>query len=952
MDDTPIGAARGFAFVRAATVTLILAAIVSGCGGGGGRNNVEVVDVVGDTQAAATTAITKAGLVLGTVTQQSSTTVAPARVLSETPAAGTSVASGTAVNLVVASATYTYTFSACIDGSDYLVIQGSQIQWQYGDDTPVGDFRSDCGPTTTTIQTSVNGTPVLTADWQPIWSPPPLAGGALSSPFMGLSPAFPSSPMTVTLTPIAARNSLTISQTPTAENNWTLILAFDDDPVAGATIYAGKVTVQWSGTAANPVVSSGPPVAVPNVLGDTQAAATTAITKAGLVLGAVISGTSDSVLSTIPPAGINVPGGSLVVLNLASVQVPLSCDLPELGIECPPYLVTIPNVAGYTQAAAATVIGDVVGLGTPPTYSVDASIPAQLIAGTTPRVGDIVSAYTTVSLVVSIGPMGKALPSVVGESQVAATTAITGAGFSIGTVTHQWSYYGAAGDVLSETPPGGTELAAGWPIDLVVSTGSTPQVVAVPNVLGDTQAAAASAITGAGFVVDTVAQQSSSLPSGSVISQSPAAYSNVAPGSAIALVVSSGSGPGGTASESQLYSFSYGDGAAPFASLIQGSDGNFYGTTESGGTSGVGTVFRVTPGGVESVLHSFTNAGGDGASPFSSLVVGSDNNFYGVTEYGGANSQGAVFKITPAGVETVLYSFAGSAQGDAGTPQANLILASDGNFYGTTLLGGANNAGAVFKITAAGAETTLYSFTQAAGGSVFPNGLTQGGDGNFYSTTQFGGTSNSGTVFKITPTGVGTVLYSFPNSGTVGEYPEGGLIQGSDGNFYGTTNAGGSTNNGTVFKITPAGAMTVINDFATVSNGAGPIGNLIQGSDGNFYGTTSGGGANSAGTVFMITPAGALSVLYSFGFVGDAQNFVDGQTPEAGVIQGSDGNFYGTTLAGGSANYGSAFKITPGSTMTTTARNEGALAGPYRTSSRSTRHLPPSRGENTMPAAH
>ncbi len=168
----------------------------------------------------------------------------------------------------------------------------------------------------------------------------------------------------------------------------------------------------------------------------------------------------------------------------------------------------------------------------------------------------------------------------------------------------------------------------------------------------------------------------------------------------------------------------------------------------------------------------------------------------------------------------------------------------------------------------------------------------QGSDGNFYGTTASGGTNGRGTVFKITPSGIETVLFSFP-AGSSDPYT--GLIQGSDGNFYGTTGAGGTSDDGTVFKITPSGTQSVLHAFAkSGSDGETPYAGLIQGSDGNFYGTTYFGGANGFGTVFKVTPGGTETVLYSFAGGGD------GQHPYAGVIQGSDGNFYGTTYQGGS----------------------------------------------------
>jgi uncharacterized repeat protein (TIGR03803 family) len=362
-----------------------------------------------------------------------------------------------------------------------------------------------------------------------------------------------------------------------------------------------------------------------------------------------------------------------------------------------------------------------------------------------------------------------------------------------------------------------------------------------------------------------------------------------------------------------LYSFagsSSSDGEQPEASLIQDSNGNFYGTTEAGGANGAGTVFKITPSGTESVLHSFT-AGSDGAGPQASLIQGSDGTFYGTTDLGGPHEDGTVFSMTSAGTETALYSFAGGSS-DGQNPQASLIQGSDGNFYGTTAFGGANGHsggangdGTVFKITPSGTETVLYSFAGGSSdGSLPAASLIQGSDGNFYGTTEAGGAHGDGTVFKITPSGTETVLYSFAGGSSDGSLPAAGLIQGSDGNFYGTTEAGGAGTVGTVFKITPSGTETVLYSFAGgSSDGSSPGAGLIQGSDGNFYGTTLLGGANEAGTVFKVTPSGTETILHSF--AGDS----GGSVPAAGLIQGSDGNLYGTTLVGGASGLGTVFKV-------------------------------------------
>jgi uncharacterized repeat protein (TIGR03803 family) len=421
--------------------------------------------------------------------------------------------------------------------------------------------------------------------------------------------------------------------------------------------------------------------------------------------------------------------------------------------------------------------------------------------------------------------------------------------------------------------------------------------------------------------------------------------------------------------ETVLYSFDCSNTAAcnPNAALIQGSDGNFYGTTTNGGPSfHRGTVFKITPAGIETVLYSFACSNTDGCMPNAALIQGSDGNFYGTTSSGGPLGAGTVFKITPAGVETVLhlfpggnYIFEGGSTTDGVTPNAALILGSDGNFYGTTSNGGTGNSGSLFKIALTGTETVVYSFNTGPEGQ-HPVGLIQGADGNFYGTTSDGGTSNLGTVFEITSTGVETVLHSFVGGDTDGSLPAAALIQGSDGNFYGTTSRGGTSNLGTVFKITPGGTETVLYSFAGgTTDGWLPLTALIEGSDGNFYGTTTSGGTYSYGTMFKVTPAGVETVLHSFGdgvtpgsapsalIQGGDGNFygttpysfggtvfkispsgvetvlhtfagapTDGSTPNAGLVLGSDGNFYGTTSQGGTSGYGTVFKITPGGVET------------------------------------
>ena len=375
-----------------------------------------------------------------------------------------------------------------------------------------------------------------------------------------------------------------------------------------------------------------------------------------------------------------------------------------------------------------------------------------------------------------------------------------------------------------------------------------------------------------------------------------------------------------------LVSFDGTNGSSPAASLIQASNGNLYGTTEYGGTfSGCeggfdpcGTVFKTTLSGTLTTLHTFDYF--DGAFPVSPVVQGTDGNFYGTNQgEGDSGGSGAIFKMTPGGTVTVLSST---------SSPAGLVQGRDGNFYGTTH-SSPYTAGTVFKITPSGTLTTLHTFDGTDGDNP-QAGLILATDGNFYGTTYSGGTSNycvggCGTVFKMTPSGSLTTLHSF--SGTDGYSVYAGLVEGTDGNLYGTTFGGGAQNAGVVFKITPSGALTVLHSFCSqtsCTDGAYPRAALIQATDGNFYGTTFQGGANnSQGTVFAITPGGSLTTLYSF----CAQTgCADGTNPIGGVIQASDGNFYGTTYAGGADNSGTVFKLSVSyKTLTVTTSGDGVV---------------------------
>ena len=305
-------------------------------------------------------------------------------------------------------------------------------------------------------------------------------------------------------------------------------------------------------------------------------------------------------------------------------------------------------------------------------------------------------------------------------------------------------------------------------------------------------------------------------------------------------------------------------GAYPQAGLAFGTNAIFYGTTSQLGMGG-GTVFKITPKGTLTTLHIFDNT--DGTLPAGTMVQGTDGDFYGTTFEGGVNSYGTVFKITPNGVFSSLYSF-GYVDG---VGPVGLMQASDGNFYGATQDGGSGSnctakggCGTIFRVTRAGAFASIYSFCSepdCTDGEA-PSGLMQGVDGNFYGTTEYGGTSANcggsgcGTVFKITPGGKLTTLHSFVlTDGALPTYYP--LLQATDGNFYGTTYDGGKTGYGTVFEVTPTGTLTTLHSFK-VSDGANPDGGLVQSTDGSFYGMTLKGGEKgcvfgTCGTVFSLS---------------------------------------------------------------------------------------------------
>jgi uncharacterized repeat protein (TIGR03803 family) len=353
-----------------------------------------------------------------------------------------------------------------------------------------------------------------------------------------------------------------------------------------------------------------------------------------------------------------------------------------------------------------------------------------------------------------------------------------------------------------------------------------------------------------------------------------------------------------------LLSFDGSNGHAPaYVTLMQARNGSLWGTASRGSDA----AFEMTTQGVTKPFPGISTAYG--------LILGVDNSYYGVTALDGSSDRGTIYKLDPAGTLATLFNFNVT---DGSEPIGPLAQGVDGDFYGTTSQGGTGNCsrfgmvgcGTIFKLTRSGTLTTLFDFDADSGWS--PTALVQGTDGSFYGSTAAGGVGSQvckngcGTIFRITPGGAFRILYNFNFS--VGIDPVAGLVQGTDGNFYGTAERGGISDAscplgcGTIFKITPTGTVTTLYTFTGGSDGGNPEGPLTEGTDGNFYGTTSSGGNYQStcgfgsglgcGTLFQITPLGFLTTLHSF-------SLTDGATAEGGLVQHTSGVFFGTTYAGG-----------------------------------------------------
>jgi uncharacterized repeat protein (TIGR03803 family) len=363
----------------------------------------------------------------------------------------------------------------------------------------------------------------------------------------------------------------------------------------------------------------------------------------------------------------------------------------------------------------------------------------------------------------------------------------------------------------------------------------------------------------------------------------------------------------GAQTVSTVYNFVGGtkSGANPwYVTLVQGSSGALYGTTYNGGSKGLGTFFSVTTSGTFTLLHSFAGGASDGANPSGGLTLGTDGNFYGTTQLGGTESEGVVFKMTSAGTVTVLHSFNGAT--DGAFPWSPPIEGTDGNFYGATA-GGVGNDGIVYKVTTSGTYTTILKLTSTDGSSPVASPV-QGLDGYLYIPVSNGGTDFCGTVLQVTTAGVLNNSFDFP-CGAGGAYPIGPLVQNANGDFYSTTQDGGTYGQGTVYQLTTGLAATVLYSFGANSTaGEYPSAGLLLATDNNYYGATAEGGTYDDGTLFNISTSGTYKQLYSFN---NSANLMQ-MSPLSPPVQYTNGELYGVTQFGGTDNLGTVYSLNMG----------------------------------------
>jgi uncharacterized repeat protein (TIGR03803 family) len=364
--------------------------------------------------------------------------------------------------------------------------------------------------------------------------------------------------------------------------------------------------------------------------------------------------------------------------------------------------------------------------------------------------------------------------------------------------------------------------------------------------------------------------------------------------------------PAVTVDYEQLHAFSSDEGSCPDGALLRASDGLLYGMTRRGGKHGAGTLFRLNAAGKVEVMHTFGLGAGEGRGANGSLIE-VNGYLYGVTRRGGPSDDGVVFRLSLDGEFTLLHTFAGPVDGK--WPQGPLLLASDGNLYGATWLGGTYDEGTVFRMDLKGNVTTLWHMNpRGMGDPASPGGgLIQAGDGRIIGTSAVGGSSFDGTVFAVGLDGSHEVLHDFDGPNGWDDYN--GITQGMDGAFYGTTPSDSQTASGVAFKLQSDGGYTVLHYFSSDGTGLwSPYGSLaVWGKLGNVVvGTAAGGGAFNQGGIWRMTTDGKYEVLYDFG--NNVQGGPDGNEPLAGLLR-SGKWFYGTTCSGGLDNIGTVFRI-------------------------------------------
>ena len=353
-----------------------------------------------------------------------------------------------------------------------------------------------------------------------------------------------------------------------------------------------------------------------------------------------------------------------------------------------------------------------------------------------------------------------------------------------------------------------------------------------------------------------------------------------------------------------LYDFTGSGGASPQATLVQDAAGNLYGAARRGGSSNAGVVFELDTNDTETVLYTFTG-GIDGKFPSSGLVRDAKGNLYGTTREGGSFAYGTVYKMNPKSVETVLYNFAGGTDGCF--PSGGLVMDAKGNLYGVTPECGASGYGTVFKLSKSGKETILHSFAGAPSDGEYPyyTSVLMDTKGSLYGVTWLGGASNNGAVYKLSKRGTLTLLHSFAGGTADGCFSYGTPAMDKLGNLYGTTQQCGASNYGIVYKLSKSGKETQLHNFASgATDGAYPLAGVILDAKGKLYGDTELGGSSSLGAVYEMNKKGTLTLLHSF-------SGSDGSHPLGDLLRDTKGNLYGTASEGGSSNVGTLWEITP-----------------------------------------